>query len=32
MLVSACEADIIALVLNADAPWSPFFARALPRQ
>ncbi|HEB1252647.1 TPA: EutP/PduV family microcompartment system protein [Escherichia albertii] len=22
--VSACEADIIALVLNADAPWSPF--------
>ncbi|EFA4903100.1 hypothetical protein C2C92_20365 [Escherichia coli] len=21
MLVSACEADIIALVLNADAPW-----------
>ncbi len=27
LLVSACEADIIALVLNADAPWSPFFAR-----
>ena len=26
LLVSACEADIIALVLNADAPWSPFFA------
>ncbi|HAW0208747.1 EutP/PduV family microcompartment system protein [Escherichia coli] len=24
LLVSACEADIIALVLNADAPWSPF--------
>ncbi|EFN8110993.1 propanediol utilization protein [Escherichia coli] len=24
MLVSACEADIIALVLNADAPWSSF--------
>ena len=24
LLVSACEADVIALVLNADAPWSPF--------
>ena len=24
LLASACEADIIALVLNADAPWSPF--------
>ena len=24
LLVSACEADIIALVLNADALWSPF--------
>ncbi len=24
LLTSACEADVIALVLNADAPWSPF--------
>ena len=24
MLTSACEADVIALVLNADAQWSPF--------
>lgn len=24
LLGSACEADIIATVLNADAPWSPF--------
>lgn len=24
LLVSACEAEMIALVLNADAPWSPF--------
>ncbi|MBJ3591016.1 propanediol utilization protein PduV [Salmonella enterica subsp. enterica serovar Saintpaul] len=24
LLTSACEADMIALVLNADAPWSPF--------
>lgn len=24
LLASACEADFIALVLNADAPWSPF--------
>jgi len=24
LLASACEADVIALVLNADAPWSPF--------
>ena len=24
LLTSACEADVIALVLNADAQWSPF--------
>ncbi|ALR77223.1 EutP/PduV family microcompartment system protein [[Enterobacter] lignolyticus] len=24
LLASACEADVIALVLSADAPWSPF--------
>ncbi|HFZ8992997.1 TPA: propanediol utilization protein PduV [Citrobacter freundii] len=24
LLTSACEADVIALVLNADAAWSPF--------
>ncbi|HAX4785116.1 TPA: hypothetical protein JZF54_001855 [Escherichia coli] len=30
-MVSACEADIIALVLNADAP-GPLFRQALPRQ
>ncbi|WP_180489903.1 propanediol utilization protein PduV [Escherichia fergusonii] len=24
LLVSACEADVIALVLNANATWSPF--------
>ena len=24
LLASACEAEIVALVLNADAPWSPF--------
>lgn len=26
LLTSACEADVIALVLNADAQWSPFFS------
>lgn len=29
LLTSACEADVIALVLNADAPRSPFL-RGLP--
>lgn len=24
LLASACEAELIALVLNSDAPWSPF--------
>lgn len=24
LLASACEADVIALALNADAPWCPF--------
>lgn len=31
LLASACEANIIALVLNADAPWSPFLRVLLAR-
>lgn len=32
LLASACEADVIALVLNSDAQWSPFFPPVLRHQ